>query len=133
MTGVGERVGGEEVFEESAGAKGGGLGKGERFGGGDDGGVGVVGEVEGDVFGAGGGGGSDGSGVVERFEALVGLFAAAKEECRHKAYSGDEAPKENALVAWNHLWTPVWAPAASRARLRQEPMAAATALAMFCW
>src|SRR5438093_364777 len=28
MTGVGERVGGEEVFEESAGAKGGGLGKG---------------------------------------------------------------------------------------------------------
>jgi hypothetical protein len=30
---VGESVGGEEVLEEGAGAEGGGLGKGERFGG----------------------------------------------------------------------------------------------------
>ena len=129
MGGVGERVGGEKVFEESAGAKGGLLGESEGFGGRGDGGVSVVRKVKGDVFGAGGGGGGDGSGVVERGEALVRLLAAVEEESRHEEDAAGEAPKENALVAGDHFG----APAARRARLRQEPMAAAMALAMFCW
>src|SRR5712691_7255109 len=98
-------------------------------GGGADGGVGVAGEVEGDVFGAGGGGGGDGGGVVECGEALVGLLAAAEEEGGHEEDAGAEAPKEDALVAGDHCG----APAARRARLRQEAMAAVMALAMFCW
>src|ERR1700751_4113888 len=124
MGGVGKRIGGEKVFEEGAGAKGGLLGERERFGGGGDGGVGVVGEVEGQVFGAGGGGGGDGGGVVECFESLVSLLTSVKGEGRHEEDSGGEAPKENALIAGDHFCAPVWAPAASRARLRQEPMAA---------
>src|SRR5258708_5075796 len=133
MGGVGESVGGEEVLEEGAGAEGGLLGEGEGFGGGADGGVGVAGEVEGDVFGAGGGGGGDGGGVVEGGEALVGLLAAAEEEGGHEEDAAGEAPKEDALVAGDHFGAPVWAPAARRARLRQGPMAATMALAMFCW
>src|SRR6266446_2615328 len=118
MGGVGESVGGEEMLEESAGAEGRLLGEGEGFGGGDDGGVGVAGEVKGDVFGAGGGGGGDGSRVVERGEAFVGLLTAVQEEGRHEEDAGGEAPKKNALVAGDHFG----APAARRARLRHEPM-----------
>src|ERR1700716_2267980 len=114
MGGFGESVGGEEVFEESAGAGGGFLGESEGFGCGGDGGVGVAGEIEGDVFGAGCGGGGDGSRVVERGEALVGLFAAAKEKGCHEADTADEAPKKDALVAGDHLA----APAAERVWLR---------------
>ena len=128
--GVGEGVRGEEVLEESAGAEGGLLREGERFGGGGDGGVGVVGEVEGDVFGAGGGGGGDGRGVVERGEALVGLLAAAEEEGRHEEDAADEDPEENALVAGDHLAAPA---AATWVWLRHAVRAAAMALAIFCW
>src|ERR1700731_2915732 len=118
MGGVGQSVGGEEMLEESAGAEGGVLGKGERFGGWGNGGVGVSGEVEGDVFGAGGGGGGDGCGVVERGETAVGLLAAVQEEGRHEEDAAGEAPEEDALVAGDHFWPP-----ARRAWLRHEATA----------
>src|SRR5437773_7887736 len=118
MCRVGERVSGEEMLEECAGAGGGLLRESEGFGGGGDGGVGVAGEVEGDVFGAGGGGGGDGSGVVERGKAFVGLLTAVEEEGRHEEDAAGEAPEEDALVAGDHFG----APAARRAWLRHEAM-----------
>ena len=129
MGGGGEGVLGEQVFEQGAGAEGGVLGQGELLAGGGDGAVGVVGEVEGDVFGAGGGGGGDGGGVVERGEALVGLAAAVEEEGGHEEDAGDEAPEEDALVAGDH-WA---APAGVRSRLRQAVRAATMASATCCW
>jgi hypothetical protein len=89
----------------------------------------VAGEVEGDVFGAGGGGSGYGSGVVECGEAAVGLLATAEEEGRHEKDAAGEAPKENALIAGDHFA----APAAAMVWLRHEATAAAMALAMFCW
>src|SRR5271163_1891849 len=120
------------MVEEGAGADGGFLWEREGFGCGGDGGVGVVGEVEGDVFGVGGGGGGDWGGVVESGEALVSLLAAVEEEGGHEEDAGDEAPEEDALVAGDHRAAPVAAPAASW-RLRQELRPAAIAWATCCW
>ena len=50
VAGTRKGVDGEEMLEQGAGAEGGSLGERERAGGGSDGCVGVVGEVEGDVF-----------------------------------------------------------------------------------
>ena len=118
------------MVEEGAGADGGLLWERERFGGGGDGGVGVVGEVEGDVFGVGGGGGGDGGGVVEGGEALLGLLAAMDEEGSHEEDAGGEAPEEDALVAGDHRAAPV---AAGSWRLRQEVSAVEMAWAICCW
>ncbi len=97
--GGGEGVLGDEVVEEDAGADAGVLGEGDLGAGGGDGAVGVAGEVEGDVFGAGGGGRGDRGGVVEGGEALVGLLAAVEKEGRHEGDAADEDPEEDALVA----------------------------------
>src|ERR1700678_3713954 len=115
------------MFEQSAGADAGLLRKSERLSGWGDGGVGVAGQVEGDVFGASGSGGCDGGSVVGCCEAFVGLLAAAEEKGGHQEDAADEAPEENALVAGDHFA----APAASW-WLRQEVRAAAMALAIFC-
>jgi hypothetical protein len=129
MFGGGEGVGREEVIEQGAGAETGGLRKGEGFGGGCDGGVGVVGEVEGDVLGGGGSGGGDGGGVVESGEALVGLLAAAEQEGGHEEDAGEEAPEEDALVAGDHRVTPAGIPRF----LRQVVRPVAIACAICCW
>ena len=125
--GAGEGVGGEEVVEQDAGADGGVLREGELLLGGGDGGVGVVGEVEGDVFGAGGDGGGDGGVVVVGGEALVGLLAAVEEEGGHEEDGGGEGPEEDALVAGDHRAAPagVW--------VRQVVRAVAMASATRCW
>jgi hypothetical protein len=135
MAGVGKSIEGEEMFEESAGADGGFFGEGELLVGWGDGGVGVVGEVEGDVFSAGGGGGGDGSSVVEGCEAFVGLLAAVEEEGAHEEDAADEAPEEDALVTGDHRGAPAAGAGGTDAALwtRHEVMPAAMAWAMRCW
>jgi hypothetical protein len=106
VRGGGKGVVGEKMFEQGAGAEGGFLREGDLLGRGGDGGVGVVGEVEGDVLGAGGGGGGDGGGVVEGGEPLVGLLAAVQEEGGHEEDAAEQAPEEDALVAGDHRAAP---------------------------
>ncbi len=127
MGGGWEGVGGEEVLDECAGASRGLLWQGERFRGRSDGGVGVVGEVEGDVLGAGAGGSGDGCGVVGGGEPFVSLLTAVEEEGCHQEDACNKTPEEDALVTGDHFAAPtgIW-------RLRQDVRAAAMALAMFC-
>jgi hypothetical protein len=109
LEGVGggwESVLGDEIVEEDAGAHAGVLRERYLRGGGGDGTVRVVGEIEGDVLGTGGGGCGDGGGVVEGGKTLVGLLASVEKECPHEDDAADEDPEEDALIAGDHRRAP---------------------------
>ncbi len=61
-------------------------------------------------------------------QALVRLLVSAEEEGDHEKDGSDEAPEEDALVAWDHRETP----AAARVWVRHELRAATMAFAMVC-
>jgi hypothetical protein len=128
MRGVGGGVGGQEVFDQGPSPEGWGLREGDGFGSGGDGGVSVIGDVEGDVLRAGGDGRGDGGCVGGCGKASVGLFTAVEKEDGHEEAAGSEAPEENALVAGDHFAAP-----AAAWLVRQERSASAIALAIFCW
>ena len=101
VRGAGERVLGDEVVEEGAGAGGGLGGQGDLAGLGGDGAVVVVGEEEGDGLFVGVGG-VEGHGVAEAFDAGATLLTMGEELDAHADDGGDHDPEDDARGADAH-------------------------------